>query len=135
MLIALCEAKGIGSSESIHDAYVAEAAAFTEERAKPGHYGFMAPDKKPPQEYEDVRAGLYYKRLFANSNDVVAIPKLVFASMAMQPYGYQEIGRLLNDFNNRAVYPLLSLQALKATVQQDIAGTTTLPQNAAFNIH
>ena len=130
---SVCAARHIASSEALHDAYIAKADAHEEERAKPGHYRYMPQDKKRSAEFEDMSAGLRYQKLHANKD--VEMPKSVFASLAMQPYGYQSIGRLINDFNKRAIYPLLSMESLEAVALQDRDGTPYLANKPAYNLH
>lgn len=133
MIKALCEEKNIGTAETVHDAYAGRDDKG-DDFARLGHYPYLPQPRKPAYD-EDDKTGMNFRR-YAGRKDIIAdIPESVFRSMEAQPYGYKEIGRLINDYNNKGRYPLLSLRILEAIVQQDLQDKTALKESPAFNLH
>lgn len=64
-----------------------------------------------------------------------AIPTLLFQSLAARPYSLSEIGDLVHKFNHHGTMALLSLHALQAVVDQDLAGSTISVRHPGFNLH
>jgi|GEM_PF-7078096 hypothetical protein len=122
LIETICQERGIATSEQAHTAYALRN-GDPDAEVEGGHYehpGIPALPKKQGAESWQV---------------LPKIPEPVFLSLTTQPLGYQEIGQLVMDYREKAVYPLLSLSALEAAVEQDLQRTPVLAKLPAFNLH
>lgn len=131
LMETLCAEKGIVTSEQAHTTYALRH-GDPEEGLKPGHYNHPAISPLPDI---DQQAGARFRKAAHGRNPLSEIPEPVFKSLAARPLGYREIGHLINDYQQKAVYPLLSLLALEAIVEQDMQKTPVLAKMSAFNLH
>ncbi len=103
MITALCEDKGIVTSEQDRMIYALNARTKNKMSTLVGRFiqqNIGSTDKER-----------------ASS---ATIPEAVINAMGMQPYSWQEIGHLVHRFNDQAVVPILSLKTLQAAVDQDL---------------
>ena len=136
LIESVCREKNIATAEQAHTAYALRDGDPDEKRdTKPGHYSYLPEPKKPKIKDEAQHSGELFRRWAGHKSKAGDLAKPLFNSLAVHAYGYRELGHLINEYEEKGVYPLLSLLTLQATVEQDVGRTPVLKELSAFNLH